>query len=197
MKRLVPYLSTLWLAVMCAAIALAQSPELKTPPASPPTQTDKSQGPSTGYRGVSGQIAIGERAPGFELTSADGVHVRLSTFAGTRILLCFADRREMVAEYGPLAESLGVSGVRLVAIARDSPRSLKAMAERDSLAFDLLSDPTGEISAIYGSYDAATSSIRPGYVLVGRTSLVRMAILGQRLPPSELLYITRYALTEL
>jgi len=197
MKRLVPYLSTPWLAVMSATIALAQSPELKTPPSTPPTQTDKSQAPSSGYRGLSGQVAIGEPAPGFELTRSDGLRVRLSAFVGTRILLCFADRREMVADYGPLADSLGVSGVRLVAIARDSPRSLKAMAERDSLTFDLLSDPTGEISAIYGSYDAGTSSIRPGYVLVGRTSLVRMAILGQRLPPGELLSITRYALTGL
>jgi peroxiredoxin len=197
MKRLVLFLSIPLLAVMSAAIALAQSPELKTPTTSPPTQTDKSQAPSTGYRGVSGQIAIGEAAPGFELTRADGLRIRLSTFVGTRVLLCFADRRDMVAEYGPLAESLGVSGVRLVAIARDSPRSLKAMAERDSLAFDLLSDPTGEISAIYGSYDAGTSSIRPGYVLIGRTSVVRMAILGQRLPPGELLHITRYALTGL
>jgi peroxiredoxin len=197
MKRLLPYLPTLWLTVIATGMALAQSAEVKTPSTSAPTQTDKSQSPSTGYRGVIGQIAIGEPAPGFELTNADGRRVRLSAFAGSRILLCFADRRDMVSQYGPLAESLGVSGVRLVAIAHDSPRSLKAMAERDSLAFELLSDPTGEISAIYGSYDASTSSIRPGYVLVGRTNLVRMAILGQRLPPDEVLYITRYALTGL
>ena len=82
----------------------------------------------------------------------------------------------------------------MIGIARDSPHSLRLLAERDSLSFVLLSDPTGEISAIYGSYDFATSSIRPGYVLVGRTSVVRMALLGQKLPPDDLLQITRYAL---
>lgn len=196
MKRLVAGLAILIATCMASAIAFAQS-EPKTPTPSAPTQPDNSPHPATGYRGMSGQVGIGEPAPGFDLTNADGKRVRLSGFAGSRVLLCFADRRDMVAELGAVAESLAVSGVRLVAIARDSPRSLKSLAERESLAFEMLSDPTGEISGIYGSYDSAISSIRPGYVLVGPKGLVRMVLLGQRLPPTDLLKITRYALSTL
>lgn len=180
-----------------AGFALAQSAEPKTTTGTPSTRVETSSQVPAGYRGVSGHVAVGESAPGFELTNAAGDHVRLSSFGGTRVLLCFAERRESIPPYQAVAESLLASGVRLVMIAHDSPRSLKALADREGLTFELLSDPTGEISAIYGSYDAGISSIRPGYVLVGRSSVVRMVLLGQHLPPTDLLHITRYALTEL
>ena len=180
-----------------AGVTRAQTPEPKVSTAIPSTRVENNSQVQTGYRGVSGQVAVGESAPGFELTNAAGDHVRLSSFSGTRVLLCFAERRESIPPYRAVAESLLASGVRLVVIAHDSPRSLKALADREGLTFELLSDPTGEISAIYGSYDAGISSIRPGYVLVGQTSVVRMALLGQHLPPTDLLHITRYALSEL
>jgi len=151
----------------------------------------------TGYQGIIGQVYVGEAAPGFDLTSADEKRVKLSGFTGERVLLCFVERRDGLSRYRDAADSLRAMGVRLVGIAHDSPRSLRSLADRDSLSFLLLSDPTGEISAIYGSYDFATSSIRPGYVLVGRNSIVRMALLGQSLPASDLVQITRYALTGL
>jgi peroxiredoxin Q/BCP len=151
----------------------------------------------SGYRGSGGRVYVGEPAPGFELTSASEKRVRLSSFIGTRILLCFADRRESMSAYRAVAESLLADSVVMLAIARDSPRALRAQIERDALPFDMLSDPTGEISAIYGSYDFATSSIRPGYVLVGRAGIVRMTLFGQRLPAKDLLQITRYALAGL
>jgi peroxiredoxin len=196
MKPMLVQLTALIALGASAGIALAQTTEPKATTSTPPTRVESSpQVP--GFRGLSGQVAVGESAPGFELTNADGDHVRLSSFSGTRVLLCFAERRESITGYRAVAESLLASGVRLVVIARDSPRSLKSLADRERLTFELLSDPTGEISAIYGSYDAGISSIRPGYVLVGTTSVVRMALLGQHLPPTDLLHITRYALTEL
>jgi len=197
MRHPLAHLTALIAFCSSAAVAHAQTSEPKAPTTSSPTaRTESSQVP-VGFRGVSGQVAVGESAPGFELTSADGVHIRLSSFSGTRVLLYFAERREQIADYRAVAESLHASGVLLVVIARDSPRTLKSLADRERLGFPLLSDPTGEISAIYGSYDSGISSIRPGYVLVGQTSKVRMALLGQQLPPDDLLRITRYALTAL
>ena len=171
------------------------APPQTTPPPTPAVpRPDADSRIPTGTRGISGWIYVGESAPGFDLEGARGRRVKLSTFAGERVMLIFADRRETISEYRHTADSLLAMGIRLVSISRDSPRGLRGLAERDSLGFELLSDPTGEISATYGSYDFATSSIRPGYVLVGRTSLVRMALLGQKLPPDDLLRITRYAL---
>jgi len=183
------------IALLVAPVALAAPPEPKGPiaPPVPRPEGSVSRIPS-GYRGILGQVYVGEPAPGFVLTGADEKRVKLSSFTGDRVLLCFADRRETLSQYRAAADSLRALGVRLIGIARDSPRSLRALAERDSLSFMLLSDPTGEISAIYGSYEFATKSIRPGYVLVDRTSIVRMLLLGQKLPPNDLLQITHYAL---
>src|SRR5262249_45584934 len=126
-----------------AGIALAQTTGPKVATTTPPTRVESSSQVPAGYRGVIGQVAVGENAPGFELTNADGDHVRLSSFSGTRVLLCFAERRESIAPYRAVAESLLVNGVRLVMISHDSPRSLKALADREGLTFELLSDPTG------------------------------------------------------
>lgn len=182
------------IALLVVPACLMAAAEPKSPSTSGPPRPDGAARLPTGYQGIVGQVYVGERAPGFDLTSSDEKRVRLSSFIGERVLLCFADRRDGLSRYREAADSLNALGVRLIGIARDSPRSLRSLAERDSLSFILLSDPTGQISAIYGSYDFATSSIRPGYVLVGRTSIVRMALLGQTLPPADLLQITRYAL---
>jgi len=185
------------IALLVAPFALAAPPE---PKGSNPSAATRPEGASripTGYRGLAALVYVGEAAPSFELTSADEKRIRLSTFSGDRVLFCFADRRETLSLYRLAADSLRQVGVRLVGIARDSPRSLRALAVRDSLSFMMLSDPTGEISALYGSYEFATSSIRPGYVLVDRTSIVRMALLGQKLPANDLVHITHYALTGL
>jgi peroxiredoxin len=186
----------LW-AALAVPIALAAPQEPKSPaPTGPPRPETPGRTPS-GFRGIAGQVFVGEPAPGFELTSAYDKRVKLSRLKGDRVLLCFADRREMLPQYRAVAESLRADGVLLIGIARDSPRSLRSLAERDSLGYELLSDPTGEIAAMYGSYDFPGSRIRPGYILVGRGSLVRMVLLGQELPAGDLLRITRYALSAL
>ena len=172
----------------------AAPPQTPAPPTSAVPRPDVGARIPTGTRGISGSIYVGESAPGFDLENAHGRRIKLASFRGGRVMLIFADRRETISEYRQTADSLLTMGIRLISISRDSPRGLRALAERDSLGFELLSDPTGEISASYGSYDFATLSIRAGYVLVGRTSLVRMALLGQKLPPDDLLKITRYAL---
>lgn len=193
LNRLTIRLIIVLVAFLAPAVPAAP-PQTKPPPTPAVPRPDADSRIPTGTRGISGWIYVGESAPGFDLENAHGRRIKLASFRGGRVMLIFADRRETISEYRQIADSLLAMGIRLVSVSRDSPRALRGMAERDSLGFDLLSDPTGEVSATYGSYDFATSSIRPGYVLVGRTSLVRMALLGQKLPPDDLLRITRYAL---
>lgn len=187
----------LWLT---AALAMPATLEAQTPKTQPPPVTTR---PESGVRPPASQIRItsnvyvGEAAPGFELTSATGERIKLSRFRGERVLLAFADRREAFTPFGAVAESLYAAGVRLVGVCHSSPRSLKQLSERDSLRFHLLSDPTGQVAAVYGAFDFATTTTLPGYVLVGRQGVVRMVLLGQTLPPADLLQITRYALTGL
>ncbi len=180
-------------AVLMLPSTLAAQIEPKRRPAATVRQTDDVQQPATRIR-VSNRATVGEAAPGFELASASGAQVKLSRFRGDRVMLMFADRREAFSPYRAVADSLRAEGVFLVGVCHGSPRSLRLIAQRDSLRFELLSDPTGEVAAIYGAYDFASSTTLPGYVLVGRLGIVRMVVLGQTLPPGDLLKLTRYIL---
>jgi len=186
----------LWLT---AALVLPTTLEAQVvPKGQPPAPTVRPEGgvrPPASQIRISSRAYVGEAAPGFELTSATGARVKLSRFRGDRVLLAFADRREAFTPYAAVAESLRAQGVLLVGVCHGSPRSLRLIAERDSLRFQLLSDPTGQVSAVYGAFDFATSKTLPGYVLVSRQGIVRMVVLGQTLPPADLLQFTRYALT--
>ena len=187
-----------WLiAALAIPVTLAAQTDPKTPRPTPSQKTDNPVRPPSSRLRIASRVYVGESAPGFELTNADGERVKLSRYKADRVMLCFAQRREMLAPYGALTESLATMGVQLVGICHDSPRSLRSLALQDSLDFELLSDPLGEVSAVYAVYDFPTASILPGHVLVGRRGVVRMVLLGQALPPADLLWLTRYALTGL
>jgi peroxiredoxin len=187
----------LWLAVaLLVPTTLAAQPDPKSRPTTQASRPDAVQPPANRTR-IANRVYVGEAAPGFELTKADGGRFKLSRLRGDRVLLTFADRREAFSPYRAVAESLRAVGVLLVGVCRGSPRSLQSLAERDGLRFDLLSDSTGEVAAIYGAFDFATATTLPGYVLVDRRGTVRLVVLGQSLPPDDLLQLTRYALTGL
>jgi peroxiredoxin len=187
----------LWLTAVLLLPATLEAQQPKSPPTSPPVRSEGNVRPPASQIRISSNVFVGEAAPGFELTNATGARIKLSRFRGERVLLAFADRREAFSPFGAVAESLRAEGVQLVGVCHASPRSLRMIAERDSLKFHLLSDPTGQVSAVYGVFDFASSATRPGYVLVGRQGTVRMVVLGQTLPPADLLQLTRLALTGL
>jgi peroxiredoxin len=188
--------------VLIAALATpvathAQSTEPKTPTTSVSTRTDGEVRPPAADLRIANHVQVGEDAPDFELSDANGGTFRLSHMRGRGLLLHFADRRATLPALGAVAESLRALGVTLVGICHDSPQSLRTLAERAGVPYAMLSDPTGEISAIYGAYDALASSIVPGFVLIGPLGKVRMVFLGESLPTSELLALTRYSLAGL
>jgi peroxiredoxin len=192
MKTTLVWLTT---ALLLPATLAAQTDPKSRPTA--PTSRPQAVPPPANRPRIANRVYVGEAAPGFELTTADGGRLKLSRLRGDRVMLAFADRREAFSSYGAVAESLRASGVLLVGVCRGSPRSLRVLAERDNLRFDLLSDSMGEVAAIYGAFDHASSTTLPGYVLVDRGGTVRLVVLGQSLPPDDLLRLTRYALTGL
>jgi peroxiredoxin Q/BCP len=175
----------------------AQSTDSKTPTTNAaPRPAGEARTPAGDLR-IFNHVAIGEDAPDFELSDANGSTFRLSHMRGRGLLLTFANQRGTLPGFGAVAESLNALGVTFVGICHDSPQSLRSLAERTGVPYLMLSDPTGEISAIYGAYDALASSIVPGFVLVGPRGKVRMVFLGESLPPAELLALTRYSLAGL
>jgi peroxiredoxin len=86
-------------------------------------------------------------------------------------------------------------GVKILGVCDEKAYVLKAWADKEQMPFVLLADPTGEISSMYGLYDGEHSTTGPGFVLVDRDGIVRMALLGQRLPADDILRLARFAVT--
>jgi peroxiredoxin Q/BCP len=104
------------------------------------------------------RLAPGDEAPDFDLPTADGGHVRLSSLRGRRAVVYFypaamtpgctreaCDFRDNIA-------SLAGAGITVLGISKDKPGKLARFAEAEGLNFPLLSDPGLEVHKAYGAY---------------------------------------------
>jgi peroxiredoxin len=183
--------------VVPASRALAQS-EGKTPPPPAATATPSSSAPAPAGRvHVYGQVYVGDRAPDFTLDGSDGKILRPSRFRGDWVVMVFADRKEKLAPLAAITHDLDSLGVRLLGVCKEKAYSLQAYATRQKLSFVMGADWTGEVSGEYGLYDTERSMISPGFVVVDREGYVRMALLGQNLPPEQVSALVRFAVAGL
>ena len=171
-------------------------------PAVPPPRSDTSvpynerQDPrATGH--IQAQIYIGQTAPDFELDDSDGSPVRLSRLRGDWILLVFMDRGRDLAQLRQVDDQIHRLGARLVTVTHEKSRVLKNIARRDSLAFRLLSDVTGQVAASYGMYDYQRSEVRTGFLMIDRGRVVRLLLVGPLPPPDALARLTEFSITGL
>ncbi len=174
-------------------VAAAQDEEKPPKPLRPPRVREAPLNPAPAPLHILSQIYIGEAAPDFELDGSEGRPVRLAHLKGYRVLLVFADGRTALAPLKDIDAELRKLGVRTYGVCREKAYVLKSYADREHVPFVLLSDMTGEISQLYGLYDAGASLIRPGYVLMDRQGLVRLALLGQSLSVDQVLDIVKGA----
>ena len=185
------------LAAVCLTLplpALAQKDDKPTPP--PPAATPPAAAPHTRVH-IRGEIVIGERAPDFELDASTGRPLRLASMRGDWVLLVFDSRKENVAALRTVHDDLRTLGVRPVGVCDEKAYHLESFARREAFPYVLLADPTGEISAVYGLFDHERFTTGPGFVLLDREGVVRMALLGQRFPPADVLTLIRFAITGL
>lgn len=179
-----------------SGVARAQSGEKSPPPPAPRAPDLVARTPQPHVH-VYGQVFIGERAPDFSLDGADGQIVRLARFKGDWVLIVFADRKETLAPLGSIDEEMRRLGVRILGVCHEKAHTLQKFAARDSLRFALGADFSTEVSGLYGLYDAQRSTISPGFLLIDREGIVRMALLGQNLPPDHIARLARYAVSGL
>ncbi|SCY40021.1 peroxiredoxin Q/BCP [Microbacterium sp. LKL04] len=104
------------------------------------------------------RLDSGTPAPDFSLVDQDGQPVSLADFRGRRLVAFFypaamtpgctteaCDFRDSVAP-------LQAAGYTVVGISRDEPAKLRAFRDRDSLPYDLLSDPDHSAHEAYGAW---------------------------------------------
>jgi len=179
-----------------APAARAQSDSKNPPPAAPGTTTPGTSGPAAHVH-VYGQVYVGDRAPDYTLDGSDGKVVRPSRFRGDWVVMLFADRKEQLAPLVTIHGDLHNLGVRILGVCREKAHGLQGYANRQKLPFVMGADWNGDVSAMYGLYDAERSMISPGFVLVDRDGIVRMALLGKNLPPEQIAALVRFAVSGL
>ena len=144
---------------------------------------------------IESDVWVGDKAPDFELDGSQGKPVRLSDLRGHWALLVFDDSRTRLADLMAIYGDLNSLGVRPYGISRDGSAALRTFAEREKLPYLLLSDPTGEVSQLYGMYDGENDAIQPGLVLLDPKGVVRTVLLGQALHGPEILLLVRHSVT--
>jgi peroxiredoxin len=177
-----------------APAALAQSESKSTPPPPPSSSSSGSSTPQARVH-VFGQVYIGDRAPNFTLDGADGKIVRPSRFRGDWVVMVFADRKEKLAPLSTIHDAMRTLGVQILGVCKEKAHGLQGYTTRQKLPFLLGADWNGEVSAMYGMYDYERSMISPGFVLVDRDGIVRMALQGHNLPPGQIAALVRYSVT--
>jgi thioredoxin-dependent peroxiredoxin len=108
------------------------------------------------------RLAPGDEAPDFELPSADGPPVRLSSLRGRRVIVYFYPAAmtpgctKEACGFRDSLESLAASGVTVLGVSPDQPAKLAKFRDRDHLNFPLLSDPDRRVHEAYGAYGEKT-----------------------------------------
>jgi len=99
-------------------------------------------------------LAVGDPAPAFALADQTGEEVRLSSFAGRKVLVYFypkADTPGCTTQACGLRDIAGdIGDTAVVGISPDQPKKLAKFDEKYSLGFRLLSDPEHETAEAYG-----------------------------------------------
>jgi peroxiredoxin Q/BCP len=99
----------------------------------------------------------GDKAPDFELETADGP-VRLADFAGKTLVLYFYPKDDTsgctreAQDFTALGADFRKAGAAVVGVSKDSVAKHQKFAAKYDLGVTLASDPEGEVIARYGSW---------------------------------------------
>jgi thioredoxin-dependent peroxiredoxin len=101
-------------------------------------------------------LKIGDTAPAFELLEQNSKMVKLSDFAGKKVLVYFYPKADtpgctkQACSVRDSAEPLKNAGVVALGISPDKPEAQKKFDEKYKLGFRLLSDPDHKTAEAYG-----------------------------------------------
>lgn len=104
------------------------------------------------------RLEVGDKAPAFSLTDADGNTVNLSDFTGRKVIVYFYPAastpgctKQACAFRDSLAE-LNDAGIDVVGISPDKPEKLAKFRDAEQLTFPLLSDPDKTVLTAWGTF---------------------------------------------
>jgi thioredoxin-dependent peroxiredoxin len=108
------------------------------------------------------RLAVGDTAPAFSLSDADGATVKLSDYKGRKVIVYFypaastpgctkqaCDFRDNIAE-------LVSAGLDVIGVSPDKPEKLAKFRDAEKLTFPLLSDPERKVLTAWGAFGEKT-----------------------------------------
>lgn len=132
--------------------------------------------------------AVGGIAPDFELTNQYGEPVRLSVLRGRNVVVVFypfAFSGICTGELCEIRDNLSLfedSNATVVGISVDSKFTLRAYAEKEGYAFDLLADfwPHGAVAEQYGVFDPESGMAQRGTFIIDADGIIRYVVVNPR-----------------
>lgn len=130
------------------------------------------------------ELQVGQTAPGFTLSDAEGREISLSDYRGQGVVVYFYPKAATpgctteACDFRDNINSLAAAGYQVIGISPDAPADNKSFAEDQHLTFPLLSDPNSAVARAYGSFGEKTingktfeSTLRSTFVLDGDQKL--------------------------
>jgi peroxiredoxin len=128
----------------------------------------------------------GTKAPDFELFATPDQKIRLSEFAGRKLILAFypADWSpvcsDQMALYNEMLKYFHKYNAGVIGISVDSKWCHMAFAQDRKLHFPLLADfePKGDVSRLYGVYDEKEGSSQRALFVIDETGTIQWSYLS-------------------
>ncbi|HEY4421987.1 MAG TPA: thioredoxin-dependent thiol peroxidase [Pseudonocardia sp.] len=129
---------------------------------------------------MSTRLAVGDPAPDFTLSDADGKPVSLSDYRGRRVIVYFYPAASTpgctkeACDFRDSLGDLGDAGLDVIGISPDKPAKIAKFRDAEGLNFPLLSDPDKEVLTAWGAFGekkmygkTVTGVIRSTFVIDG------------------------------
>ena len=104
------------------------------------------------------RLDVGDPAPDFTLTSADGSPVTLSDLRGQHVVVYFYPAAmtpgctTQACDFRDSLDALHAQGYQVLGISPDSPGKLTEFINRDRITYPLLSDPDHQVLDAWGAW---------------------------------------------
>ena len=143
-------------------------------------------------------VAVGDKAPDFELVNQHGESVKLSSFQGKKpVVLVFyplsfsGTCTEELCELRDNFSAFESKDVELMAISVDSKFTQKLFAEKEGYKFQVLADfwPHGGVAQAYGVFKEEAGIALRGTFLIDKEGVIRNMFVNG---PGEARYLASY-----
>jgi thioredoxin-dependent peroxiredoxin len=128
--------------------------------------------------GTMGKLAVGDKAPDFNLKNQDGEPVALSSYRGRKVVVYFYPRDDTpgctkeACQFNDLRSQFVGLSADVIGISRDGADSHQKFRQKYGLTFELLSDPDNSVMEAFGAWGEKTNYGKTSMGVIRSTFLI-------------------------